>query len=216
MEYHPRQRFMEHGAHFLNDVYVRPGYTIFNPSEELSGIFSSILIYQVRGFSPPEKPIGVSTEREDKLKVSFGLGKTYKQAASAINEPFDDNDLLLHNGSENPSALVIHITNNRPHQAQAGYHKKEQRAINYEPRMFAGALAEIKQNSSRVLPAVLESLAIAIGAERDLYFTLLKTIISGQRSHGIHLRKAPEPKMVCESFIGLSSQALQNALDSCT
>ena len=74
MEHHPRQRFMEHGAHFLNDVYVRAGYTIFDPTEELSGIFSSILIYQVRGFSPPEKAIGVSTEREDKLKISFGLG----------------------------------------------------------------------------------------------------------------------------------------------
>lgn len=81
--------------------------------------------------------------------------------------------------------------------------------------MFAGALAEIKHDSSRVLPAVLESLAIAIGAGRDLYFTLLKTIISGQSSNAIHLRKAGETKLVCELFLGLSTQALQSALDSC-
>jgi len=41
----------------------------------------------------------VSTERECKIKISAGLGKSRKQAASGIDEPFDDNDALSPYGS---------------------------------------------------------------------------------------------------------------------
>ncbi len=215
MKLDPRQRLMERGPHATAGFYEKCGFSLLSSAECLSGAFSSLFVYGVRGLLPPDKPVISHRNLPGIAKVDFGIGNSYNDLSTKIaGNKVDETDELLANGSSNLSFLLILITKEVTFAAQEGFYKKQDSQILFQRRMFESALIDIEQTSLAILPSILKTVTVEVGRAEDLYFTQRKSFYFGRTDCGKMLLPFPTVHCAIETISGMSNENLQEALDT--
>lgn len=216
MKLDPWQRLMQRGAgaDLTSSQFEELGYSLLDPSMDLSGSFYTANLYSIRGLSAPDEVILANGRIQGNSQVTFGIGKRCNELANRITglDLVEDEDQWHEDDRHRPPFLLLQIGPSKQHRAECGYYKYDDGKIIYERKMFSHAHREAQSDAEKFTPKLLSTIAYCISPSKVLYLDHLKTVHFGKTDTDEVLVQLPQLQFLVESMIGMKSENLQKAL----